>query len=86
MKKGAVALKIAQQPLLSKDQTGVSGFDASDKDRVRSVFFINRRPKEPGPQLLAMAEEAFCKYTRSKGQYCCTRFWIYLSFLESIPA
>lgn len=31
----------------------------SEKEMDTSFFFINRRPNEPGPQLLAMAEEAF---------------------------
>lgn len=26
-----------------------------------SFFFINSRPKDPGPQLLAIAEDAFCR-------------------------
>lgn len=38
-----------------------SSLDASEKVMITSFFFINKRPNEPGPQLLAIAEEAFCK-------------------------
>lgn len=31
------------------------------KGAVSSSFRINSKPNEPGPQLLAMAEDAFCK-------------------------
>ena len=31
------------------------------QDSTESSRLINSRPKEPGPQLLAMAEEAFCR-------------------------
>ena len=51
-----------------------------------SFFLMNSRPKEPGPQLLAIAEEAFCRYTLSNGQYCRTRYWIQSSLFSSIPA
>ncbi len=33
--------------------------DGSEKEIDVSFFFTNSKPKEPGPQLLAMAEEAF---------------------------
>lgn len=31
------------------------------KDAVESPRLMNSSPKEPGPQLLAMAEDAFCR-------------------------
>lgn len=47
--------------------------DIWKKGTEASSLFRNSRPNEPGPQLLAMAEDAFCRYTRSNGQCCCTR-------------
>ena len=44
-----------------KDQLLIFCFDASEKEMRASFFFINSRPKEPGPQLQAIAEEAFCR-------------------------
>ena len=41
---------------------------------MTSFFLINSRPKDLGPQLLAVAEDAFCRYILSKGQYCCTKY------------
>ncbi len=42
-------------------QSSSSGLENSEKEMSISFFFINSRPKEPGPQLLAMEEEAFCR-------------------------
>ena len=45
----------------SAGYTAVSVVSAWKKGTAASSLLINRRPKEPGPQLLAMAEEAFCR-------------------------
>lgn len=47
--------------ILLKFYSFSSGLDASAKDITDSFFLINKSPNEPGPQLLAIAEEAFCR-------------------------
>lgn len=51
----------AAVPCFNVCYSGIFVFDDSENVMSASFFFINSRPKEPGPQLQAIAEDAFCR-------------------------
>ncbi len=38
-----------------------SALDISEKEMAASFFLMNIRPNDPGPQLLEIAADAFCR-------------------------